>query len=111
MESGGYDDIPLRTVLCRQNGTTDGLQQMGRTILKIMVAVHGSPCVPTTRILILVFIWQVIGCEMSQNIRKQKLLFRIVFWDVLPCKMIVDRRFRGAYCVHHQGFEVSQKLL
>jgi hypothetical protein len=21
--------------------------------------------------------------------------FRIVFWDVLPCKMIVDRRFRG----------------
>jgi hypothetical protein len=28
---------------------------------------------------------------------------RIVFWDVLPCKMIVDRRFRGAYCLH-QGF-------
>jgi hypothetical protein len=27
--------------------------------------------------------------------------FRIVFWDVLPCKMIVDRRFRGAYCLHH----------
>jgi hypothetical protein len=27
--------------------------------------------------------------------------FRCVFWDVLPCKMIVDRRFRGAYCVHH----------
>jgi hypothetical protein len=21
--------------------------------------------------------------------------FRIVFWDVLPCKIIVDRRFRG----------------
>jgi hypothetical protein len=21
------------------------------------------------------------------------------FWDVLPCKMIVDRRFRGAYCL------------
>jgi hypothetical protein len=30
-------------------------------------------------------------------------MFRIVFWDVLPCKMIVDRRFRGAYCLHHQG--------
>jgi hypothetical protein len=27
--------------------------------------------------------------------------FRIVFWDVLPCKMIVDWRFRGAYCLHH----------
>jgi hypothetical protein len=24
-------------------------------------------------------------------------MIRIVFWDVLPCKMIVDRRFRGAY--------------
>jgi hypothetical protein len=28
------------------------------------------------------------------------LLFRSVFWVVLPCKMIVDRRFRGAYCLH-----------
>jgi hypothetical protein len=28
-------------------------------------------------------------------------MFRIVFWDILPCKMIVDRRFRGAYCLHH----------
>jgi hypothetical protein len=25
--------------------------------------------------------------------------FRVVFWDILPCKMIVDRCFRGAYCV------------
>jgi hypothetical protein len=31
------------------------------------------------------------------------MMFRAVFWDVLPCKMIVDRRFRGAYCLHHQG--------
>jgi hypothetical protein len=23
------------------------------------------------------------------------MMFRIVFWDVLPCKIIVDRRFRG----------------
>jgi hypothetical protein len=30
--------------------------------------------------------------------------FRIVFWDVLPCKMIVDRRFRGTCCLHHQGW-------
>jgi hypothetical protein len=27
------------------------------------------------------------------------MMFRIVFWDVLPCKTIVDRRFRGAYCL------------
>jgi hypothetical protein len=30
------------------------------------------------------------------------MMFRIVFWDVLLCKMIVDRRFRGAYCLHHE---------
>jgi hypothetical protein len=25
-----------------------------------------------------------------------------VFWDLLPCSQIdVDRRFRGAYCLHH----------
>jgi hypothetical protein len=32
------------------------------------------------------------------------LQFRIVFWDVLPCKIIVDRRFRGTYFLHHQGW-------
>jgi hypothetical protein len=31
------------------------------------------------------------------------MMFRIVFWDVLPCKMIVDRRFSGAYCLQHKG--------
>jgi hypothetical protein len=28
-------------------------------------------------------------------------VFRIVF---LPCKITVDRGFRGAYCLHHQGW-------
>jgi hypothetical protein len=28
------------------------------------------------------------------------LVFRVVFWVILPCKMIVARRFRGAYCPH-----------
>jgi hypothetical protein len=31
-------------------------------------------------------------------------MFRAVFWVVLPCQSIVDRRFRGAYCLHHQGW-------
>jgi hypothetical protein len=36
--------------------------------------------------------------------RKQECMkFRIVFWDVLSCKIIVDRRFRGTFCLHHQG--------
>jgi hypothetical protein len=30
--------------------------------------------------------------------------FRIIFWDVLPCKIIVDRRFRGTCCHHHHGW-------
>jgi hypothetical protein len=31
------------------------------------------------------------------------MMFRVVFWDILPGKIIVDRRFRGEYCFHHQG--------
>jgi hypothetical protein len=30
-------------------------------------------------------------------------MFRFVFWDVLPCKIIVDRRFRGTGCLHLQA--------
>jgi hypothetical protein len=26
-----------------------------------------------------------------------------VFLDELPCSQVDDRRFRGAYCLHHQG--------
>jgi hypothetical protein len=37
------------------------------------------------------------------RINNRIFMFRAVFWVVLPCKMIVDRRFRGAYCLHHQG--------
>jgi hypothetical protein len=36
-------------------------------------------------------------------------MFRAVFWVVLPCKMIVDRRFRGAYCLPDDGGSTTQK--
>jgi hypothetical protein len=27
-----------------------------------------------------------------------------VFWDIAPCRLVgVDRRFRGSYCLYHQG--------
>jgi hypothetical protein len=39
-----------------------------------------------------------------QVLTAASMMFRIIFWDVLPCKMIVGRRFRGAYCLHHQGW-------
>jgi hypothetical protein len=32
------------------------------------------------------------------------LKFRIGFWDVLPCKIIVDRCYRGTCCLHQQGW-------
>jgi hypothetical protein len=38
----------------------------------------------------------------SETKTKRSMMFRAVFWVVLPCKMIVDRRFRGAYCLHHR---------
>jgi hypothetical protein len=42
--------------------------------------------------------------QISRLVRFQVLtaasmMFRIVFWDVLPCKMIVDRRFRTSRLV------------
>jgi hypothetical protein len=37
------------------------------------------------------------------------MMFRAVFWVVLPCKMIVDRRFRGAYCIPDDGGSTTQK--
>jgi hypothetical protein len=28
------------------------------------------------------------------------------FWDIAPSNLVgVDRRFRGAYCLHHQGYD------
>jgi hypothetical protein len=43
----------------------------------------------------------------QSRVKQSLYLFRAVFWVVLPCRMIVDRRFRGAYCLHHQGWWTS----
>jgi hypothetical protein len=29
-------------------------------------------------------------------------------WDIAPCSLLVDRCFRGAYCLHHQGDDGRQ---
>jgi hypothetical protein len=35
-----------------------------------------------------------------------------VFWDFAPCSMVeIDQRFRGAYCLHHQGGVTVGKFL
>jgi hypothetical protein len=43
------------------------------------------------------------SCMRFQVLTAASMMFRVVLWVILPCKMIVDRRFRGAYCLHHQG--------
>jgi hypothetical protein len=31
---------------------------------------------------------------------------KITFWNIAPCSLVeVDRHFRSAYCLHHQGDE------
>jgi hypothetical protein len=34
-----------------------------------------------------------------QVLTAASMMFRVVFWDILPCKIIVNRRFRGGYCL------------
>jgi hypothetical protein len=38
------------------------------------------------------------NCQHSmQSKPESQMMFKIVFWDILPCKIIVDRRSRGTY--------------
>jgi hypothetical protein len=40
--------------------------------------------------------WAVVGTGFGSKMT--------VFWDVAPCSLVeIDRRFTGAYCLHHQG--------
>jgi hypothetical protein len=54
-------------------------------------SVTNAPCSGLTRISNTEF-W-----VRFQVLTVASMMFRVVFWDILPCKMIVDRRFRGAY--------------
>jgi hypothetical protein len=38
-----------------------------------------------------------VSIQIQANVLIKNIMFKIVFWDVLPCKIIVDRRFRGTY--------------
>jgi hypothetical protein len=42
-------------------------------------------------------------CERFQVLTAASMMFRVVFWVMLPCKMIVNRRFRSAYCLPDDG--------
>jgi hypothetical protein len=48
------------------------------------------------------------GAVTTRSGKLIRLKFR-VFWDVAPCSHVdSDRRFRGAYCLHLQGNELSR---
>jgi hypothetical protein len=46
-----------------------------------------------------------------QVLTAASMMFRVVFWDILPCKIIVDRRFRGAYCLHRHGWSLIMEAV
>jgi hypothetical protein len=48
-----------------------------------------------------IFVFVVFVAIITSSKQITLFLFRIVFWDVLPCKIIVDRRFKGTYCLQH----------
>jgi hypothetical protein len=38
------------------------------------------------------------------------MMFRVVFCDILPCKMIVDRRFRGGFLYNFDPFVLRSHI-
>jgi hypothetical protein len=48
--------------------------------------------------------------KSSGEVKQKFPLFRAVFWGVMPCKMIVDRRFRGTCCLHHTAVQPRRQL-
>jgi hypothetical protein len=51
------------------------------------------------------------NCVRFQVLMAASMMFRIVFWDVLPCKIIVDRRFRGASVDNYFTRQYIQKTI
>jgi hypothetical protein len=43
-------------------------------------------------------------CETFRTYQTKRSMKMAVVWNVAPCSLVeIDRRFRGAYCPHHQG--------
>jgi hypothetical protein len=53
--------------------------------------------------------WTSSYCVRFQVLTVASMKFRIVFWDVLPCKIIVDQRFRRTCCLHLQGWSLISR--
>jgi hypothetical protein len=43
------------------------------------------------------------------KVRSQKSIKSAVFWDVMPCRSCVNRRFGGTYRLHFQGRNIRER--
>jgi hypothetical protein len=52
--------------------------------------------------------------EILNTVRPRSLNIKTemtISWDIETCSPVyIDRRFRGAYCLHHQGDETSVNI-
>jgi hypothetical protein len=67
---------------------------------EIFIRAYGADSVINKIFFVIVLFFEMEWMVLFEFLRFQVLTaasvkFRIVFWDVLPCKIIVDRRFRG----------------
>jgi hypothetical protein len=51
-----------------------------------------------------------VTCVIFQVLMAASMEMR-AFWDIAPCNLGVDRHFRSAYCLHHQGDDTTQNCL
>jgi hypothetical protein len=77
--------------------STSGSSRKGKILMRIHVRLLLQTLQPLTKS-------AETGIDKSSGHFEHRLYpSRFVFWDVLPCKIIVDRRFRGTCYLHHQA--------
>jgi hypothetical protein len=86
-------------------GVTKILSNLKESCLLTLMLTSPTVCTNGTKKLGLKVILVYFKDVRFQVLTAASMKFR-VFWDVLPCSQVdVNRRFRCAYCLHHQGDE------
>jgi hypothetical protein len=78
------------------------------------VKAHMDPCFTVISGCLIALAALITVCSVVRVLKYPQLVNVVikfsVFWDVLPFSQVdVDRRFRGAYCLHHQGDEWASR--
>jgi hypothetical protein len=76
-------------------------------------SIRASECFALFAVVKLLFVYR---CEIRKTFYCSPVIvlkFKVrVFWDVAPYSHVeLDRRFRGAYCLHYQGDEWNDALV